>query len=199
MKLYGYPGTRTNRVRWLLEEVGASYELVTVEVARGGHKAPEHLARHPHGAVPVLEDGDLRLIESCAMVLHIADEHADAGLAPAPGTPERGLYYQWVVYAAATLDEPIVKTYFHSHLLPPARRDPAIVERYAPACTTALELLEAALAGRSYLLGDFSAADVAVGYALNLAGEAGLVAGSSRLAAYLESLRDRPAFKRAYG
>jgi glutathione S-transferase len=198
MRLYGFPRTRAYRVRWLLEEAGAPYEFVTVEVTKGAHRASEHLARNAHGKVPVLEDGELRLIESCAMLLHVADRFPEAGLAPKLGTPERARYYQWIVYAGATLDEPFIGTYFHTVLLPPERRDRAVVERHASTCATALGVLEAGLGDGDYLAGDFSAADVAVGYALDLVDKAGLLADRPRLAAYMQRLSARPAFQRTY-
>lgn len=198
IKLYGFPRTRAYRVRWVLEEAGAPYEFVTVEVTKGAHRHAEHLARNPHGKVPVLEDGNLRLIESCAMVLHVADRFPEAGLAPELGTPERARYYQWIVHAAATLDEPFVATYFHSVLLPPERRDATIVDRHAATCVTCLDVLEAALEDDDYLAGDFSAADVAVGYALNLVNAAGLFENRPRLADYMRRLSARPAFQRTY-
>jgi glutathione S-transferase len=198
LKLYGFPRTRAYRVRWALEEAGAPYAFVTVEVTKGAHRAAEHLARNPHGKVPVLEDGELRMIESCAMVLHIADRFPEAGLAPKLGTPERARYYQWTVHAGATLDEPLIATYFHTALLPPERRDPAVVQRHASSCATCLDVLESALEHDDYLAGAFSAADVAVGYAVHLADQAGLLAERPRLAAYMRRLSSRPAFARTY-
>ena len=73
MKLYYVPKTRAVRPRWLLEELGVPYELVRLDPARGETRTPEHLARQPLGHVPVLEDGELRLFESSAICLHLAE------------------------------------------------------------------------------------------------------------------------------
>ena len=64
MKLYHIPQSRSVRVRWMLEELGVPYETVQLSMTDGSLKTPEHLARHPHGAVPVLEDDGVTLIES---------------------------------------------------------------------------------------------------------------------------------------
>ena len=198
IKLYGFPRTRTNRVHWALEELGVPYEYVRVELVKGEHKRPEHLALHPHGSVPVLVDGDQTILESSAAVLYLADRYPEKQLAPP--VAERGAYYQWIVYAAATMDDPAIKCLFHTAILPPERRQAAIVEANRPACETAVAHLERSLAGRTWLLGErFSAADIAVGYALNILDALGLVAGAPQTAAYLARLRARPAFKAVYG
>lgn len=197
MKLYGFPLTRTNRVRWMLEELGAPYEYVHVDLRSGAHKTPEHRALHPHGSVPVLVDGEHTILESCAAVLYLADRFADRGLAPP--IDRRAAYYQWIVYAAATMDDPGIETLFHTRILPPERRRPEIVERHRPTCETIAAFLAASLAGRTWLLGDeFSAADVAVGYAVNILDMNGHVAGAPALADYLARLRGRPAYQRTY-
>jgi glutathione S-transferase len=199
MKLYGFPGTRTNRVRWLLEELGSDYDFLQVDVQRGAHKTPEHRALHPHGLVPVLQDGDSQLIESCAMLLHLADRHPEQGLAPPVGSEERGRYYQWIVYAAATLDEPAIDTYFHTVVLPEERRKPEVLERHRPRIEVALPFLAASLGDQPFLIGDrFTAADVAVGYPLNLLDRAGQLGRWQRVRDYLERLRSRPAFQRVF-
>src|SRR6185295_14654657 len=89
MKLFGFKGTRSNRVEWMLQEVGADYELVKVDLLTGEHKKPDHRARHAHALVPAFEDGKVHIIESAAACLYLADKYTDKRLAPAPGTPER--------------------------------------------------------------------------------------------------------------
>ena len=200
IKLHGFPQTRATRVHWMLEEVGADYEFVTVEIMKGAHKQPDYLAKHPHGRVPYFEDGDVKLLESCAAVLYLADKHADKKLAPPIDSPARADYYQWVVYAAATLDKPSIDTYFHKVVFPPERRRAEVVEEHRPTLEASMRILENALKGKTWLLGDaFSAADVAIGYSLNLADKAGAIVDAPGVAAYLGRLRERPAFKKAYG
>lgn len=198
MKLYGFPGTRSNRIQWLLEEVGAPYELVQVNLLEGANKRPEHMARHPHGYVPVLEDGGLTLIESAAMCMHLAD--VKKVLAPPVGTPARARYYQFIVYAVSVLDENVIPLYFHTHLLPDARRDEGIVARCRPIWEQAASYLEAQLGEGPYLLGeDFSVADIAVGYDLALAAQIGLLEVQPGLREYAARLSSRTAFRKVFG
>ncbi len=199
MKLFGFKGTRSNRVEWMLHEVGASYELVKVDLRAGAHKSPDHVGRHAHGLVPAFEDGDVRIIESAAACLYLADKFADKGLAPAPSSPERARFYQFAFYAVSTLDESVVPLYFQKVVFPPERRKQEVVDAKMPTWETAADFLTRELGENSYLLGkSFSAADVIVGYDLALAAKAGLLAGRPGLEAYVGRLTSRDAFKRAY-
>lgn len=199
MKLHGFPGTRSNRVRWMLEETGAEYEFVHVELLKGAHKSPEYLAKYPHGRVPYFEDGANVVFESCAALLYLGDKFPEKKLAPPAQGDARAAYYQWIVYAAATLDKPVIDTYFHKVVLPDDKRRPEVVAENKPVIDAALRILEHALEGKTYLLGDaFSAADVAIGYSMNLIDKAGCLVDAPRVAAYLARIRERPAFKKVY-
>src|SRR5947207_15156799 len=99
LKLFYVPQTRSFRPRWLLEELGVPYELVKMTAAQT--KTPEYLAVHPLGKVPALQDDGVTIFESAAIIAHLADKF---GLAPKAGTAQRGLYYQWIIFAMATLE-----------------------------------------------------------------------------------------------
>lgn len=199
MKLHGFPGTRSNQVRWMLEEVGAPYEFVHVELLKGAHKSPEYLAKYPHGRVPYFEDGDNVVFESCAALLYLADKFPEKKLAPPVDGGARAAYYQWIVYSAATLDKPVIDTYFHKVVLPEDKRKPEVVAEHQPVLAAALRILEPSLAGQAYVLGErFSAADIAIGYSLNLIDKAGSLIDAPGVAAYLARVRERPAFKTVY-
>ena len=104
MRLYHSPGTRGTRVVWTLEEIGEPYEVKIV--TREDRGSDEYRQRHPLGRVPVLELDDGRTIfESAAVCLHLADLHPGAGLIPSVGTYERGLTYQWSVFAMAEVEK----------------------------------------------------------------------------------------------
>ena len=111
MKLYYAPKTSAFRCRWMLEELGAPHELVNVSLQRGEHKRPEYLKIHPLGSVPALVDGDNNFIESAAIVMHLADKDPEQRFAPAPGSPERGHYYQWILFAMTNLYQVIHTPY----------------------------------------------------------------------------------------
>ena len=198
MKLYYHPQTRAGRPRWLLEELGVPYEIVPVDLSKGEHKTPAHKKIHPHGAVPALVDGDLTMFESAAICAYLADKFPEKGLAPAVGTAARGLYYQWLFYAMATLEPPVLQVFLNTRMLPEAERSPAAAEKGKAAFADVGRVLEQALTGKSFLLGErFSAADVVVGATLIWAGAMGLTAGYPELLRYCERLQARPAYARS--
>ncbi len=194
--LYHSPQSRSVRVRWMLEEIGTEYEVVPVDLKQ--ERSSAHLQVHPHGQVPALVDGDLALFESAAICLHLADRFPQANLAPAPGTPDRARYYQWMVYAVATLEQPILQIFLHTIQLPEAQRS---AEQAATGRQRAAEcnrVLGEALGDRPFLVGNqFSAADVMIGSTLAWASFMGVLDGAPVLAAYVERLMQRPAYQRA--
>jgi len=201
MKLYDatFPGTRGSRVRWMLEELGVPYEVAPLDPMKGEHKRPEYLQIHPHGVIPAVEIQGTPMIESAAICMQLADTHADRGLAPAPGSPERAAYYQWIVYAVATLDEPVVGWIMNAQILPEPARRPEAVEKGKKVWAIAAPFLDRSLTGRTWILGDqFSTADVVIGYDLAMAARLGGLEGHPALGAYVGRLTARPAFQKAY-
>jgi glutathione S-transferase len=199
MKLFYSQYTRAGRVRWMLEEIGVPFELVRISFAKGEHRTPEFLAVNPSGAVPALIDGDLKLSESSAIVMHLADKFADKGLAPALGTDARAEYYRWIVYVPATVDPVLEAITMHGRFFPEERRIPAFVEDGKRKWSSISKVLEAAVEGPRYVVGGaFSAADVIVGSALGWVGFLGMLGEHPKLAAYLDMVSSRPAYQRAY-
>lgn len=110
--LYGSPSTASLVVHWLLIELNVDFELRMLDFDRQQQKAPDYLALNPQGRVPtLLMDGQV-LTESAAIVLHLADLHPQAGLAPAPGSPARAAYYRWMFFSAYTL-MPAYRAWFY--------------------------------------------------------------------------------------
>lgn len=199
MKLYHSQFTRSGRARWMLEELGVSYDLERISFASGAHKTPEYLAINPHGVVPSLVDGDLKLVESSAIVMHLADKFADKKLAPPPGTDERAAYYRWMVYIPATVDPVLETLTMHTRFLPEDKRNPALVEAAKAKLAGIFKVLESAVDGREFVVGSsFTGADVVVASALGWVGFLGLLGDHPRLASYLGGLQQRPAYQRAY-
>jgi glutathione S-transferase len=194
--LYHVPLSRSLRVRWLLEELGLSYRLETRGF--GDLERPEHLALHPLGKVPVLADGDVVLFESGAILQHLLERHGEGRLEPKSGTPERSLYWQWFHYAEASVAPPLGLIVRHTMLLPEPERIPAVAEWARAQAAQVLAPVERALEGRSWLLPEFSAADVMMGYSVKLASLLRLLGGSTpNLTAYLARCEERPAYRRA--
>jgi len=190
LKLYSHSRAgRPPRVRWALEEAGAEYEdvVLTPEEAR----AAEHRERHPLGRVPALEDEEGVLWESAALCLQVADLYPDAGLIAAPGSHERGLVYQWCVFAMSELEPALIRLY-------QARAGKGSEEDANEQLAPRLESLTAALDGSEFLVGNrFTIADVVVGGVLSIAKTLDVVpAGPVR--AYVDRLDARPAKQSAY-
>jgi glutathione S-transferase len=196
MKLYYAPKSRATRPRWLLEELGVPYELVRLDLSAKQHRTPEYLAVHPHGLVPAFSDGEVTIFESLAIILHLADRYPEKGLAPAPGSPERARYYQWMAYAVATLEPVVMKISGHAKLSP-AEQDAAAMDEQRRKFTDIANVLSRTLEGRDYLLGGFSAADVPIGALLVWARSLGLLEGHPVLQAYTARVSARPAFQRS--
>ncbi len=182
---------RPIRVVWALEEVGADYELVTISPEEG--RSAEHLARHPLGRVPVLEDDQGPLFESTALVFHIAELFPVAGLLPPAGSHERAVVQGWSIFAMTELEAPAIESYRQRDANPEASATAAA------RCVDAVAALEGALSGTPpYLVGSrFTVADIVAGGVLGVAVRVGAIEPSATSTAYLESLAARPAWQRA--
>ena len=190
VRLYYMPRTRSSRVLWMLEEIGEPYELT--EIAGADRRSDAHLGRHPLGRVPALEleDGTV-MFESAAICLQLADLHPDAGLTAPPGSSERALTYQWVLFAMTELEGPLFRWL--------RERAEGIVEsasrqRFADAAGA----LEKALEGRDWVLGErFTVADLLCASILEGAHSRELLDTWPGLRAYVERGTARPAYARA--
>jgi glutathione S-transferase len=155
MKLYYNPQSRAAIAKWMLDECGADYEIVPIDLAKREHKTPEFLAINPAGKLPALIDGEARLFENAAIGICLADKYPQARLAPAIDAPERGRYLSLIVWSTAQLD--------------PAMGDHLLGLETAPqrGWTTfeeAKDVVERELGDGPYLFGDwFTAADVLIG------------------------------------
>ena len=186
------------RPRWLLEEIGAPYELVTLDFSKNEHKTAAYLKIHPHGAVPALVDGELTMFESAAICTYLADKFPEKHLAPPLGTPARGLYYQWMHYSMATLEPPVIQVFMHAVMLPEAQRSAAAADEGRTKFADVAGVLSRALKGRPFILGEhFSAADVMLGSTLSWSSFLGLLNEQPEVQAYVKRLSERPAFQRA--
>ncbi len=200
--LYYAPRTRAFRARWLLEELEVPYHLRRVDLAGGEQRTPDYRAIHPLGAVPALvlpEPGSERtVIESAAICLQLADRHLDRGLAPPHDSTLRAGYYQWVVFAAATLDPLVAPIFARAQRAPASRRAEVATDDEHERFARTVGALRPTLARGPHLLGAaFSTADVLVGSVLAWADDVGLLRSARELEPYLARLRARPAFVRA--
>lgn len=181
-------------VRWALEEVGLPYEVRLVSFAE--MKEPAHLALQPFGQIPTYEDGTVKLFESGAIVLHIAQSHA--GLLPEePGA--RGRAIAWLFAALSTLEPPVLDRETAGFLERDepwhAARQPLLESRIR----ARLDALAASLDEAEWLVdGTFSAGDLQMVTVMRRLVSSGLLDGYPTLAAYVARAEARPAFQRAF-
>lgn len=197
LKLFHVPGTRSTRIIWLCEELGIPLEIEPVSFSPEFRMSPEWLARNPVGKVPVLEDGELSMFESGAMIQYILDRYGNGQLQPAPGTPEHAVYLQWCWFGEATFARPLGEIVNHRRNFDP--EIPEVVDEMAGRALLCVAALDGALQGKDYLLGDFSAADIMNGYCLMLCNR--LIPKHSYQTAnqYWERLSVRPGALKAFG
>jgi glutathione S-transferase len=191
--------TRDCRPRWLLDELGLAYERIDVDIFAGAGRSDEYLARNATGKVPFLEDGEVAIFESGAIVTYLADTYGVPALAPELTSPDRARYLQWMFYAPATLDGPTTRLFAARYLYPSREGAEERARAAEHEFSTAARALERGLGERTHLLGDrFSAADVMIGSALVWADRAGGLVRYPVLKRYLGTLSERPSFQRVF-
>ena len=204
-ELYEWPPTRSQRARWALEELEVPYTGRKIVLPEQEQDSAAYRAIHPLGVVPALRTEAYTIFESVAIVLQLIDEHPEKGLAPAPGSPERALYYQWSVFACAELDPAIMLVFDNTlrplaHMRPPGTpHDAELAERGRRDFAIRAEIVSRALCDRDHLLGaQFSGADILIGHSCFMARFTGMLGDFPVLEAYYERLSRRPAHRRAY-
>lgn len=188
---YTNPMSRGRIVRWMLEEVGQPYRTEVLDYAK--MKAPAYLAVNPMGKVPALAHGSTVVTECAAICAYLADAFPQAGLAPAPGSPDRGPYYRWLFFVAGPLEAAVTDRTLGVEIKPEQQR----MAGYG-SYGDVMDALEKGLDGREHLASDrFSAADLYVGSHLDWGMGFGTVEKRPAFQAYVARLRERPAYKRA--
>ena len=198
LKLHFAPNSRAGRIVWLLEELGLEYDLNAMAFHPKDLKSDEHRKRHPLGRIPVLEDGDVSIFESGAIVEYVMARYGDGGLKPAVDAPEFPEYLQWFHYCEGMVMPPINTIMVHSVLLPPERRDQTALEQAQRLLGRAVAPVNEALAGREYLVGAFTAADIMLGHSIFMANRLGQVSDEmGNVKEYIGHIEARPAFQKA--
>ena len=198
LTLHFAPNSRAGRIVWLLEELELAYDINKMAFHPQDLKSDEHRARHPLGRVPVLDDGDVRIFESGAIVEYVLARHKNGGLRPAEAAAEFPDYLQWFHYCEGMVMPPVNTIVVQTVLLPLDRRDETALAQAKRLLSKALEPVNDALEGRDYLIGEFSAADIMLGHACFMSNRLGCVGDEMlHLKAYVERIANRPAFKTA--
>ena len=191
MKLFWHPQTRAARIVWLLEEAGVDYERVLIDIRDPqAPRDPQFAAASPMGKVPALVDGDVRMADSAAIGIYVADRYPDSGLAPGVEDSQRGAYLYWMLYT-------------------PGVMEPAMMEKFAgltPNRFSAgwgdfdamVETLAKGLEAGPWILGErFSAADVMLGSSVHFMHTFTMLPDVAVLEEYRQRCTARPAFQRS--
>jgi glutathione S-transferase len=195
MKLYEFGVSRSTRAHWVLREAGVRYETVKVDLTKGEQRAPEFLAINPYGKLPVLVDGDITVTESAAICTYIAEKFPAANLIPAPATADRAQYYQWVCFCIAEMEPHLWSIRKNMMLYPKEQRSRLAIRVGRMEYDKSTSILENHLSRNDHILGAvFSAADIVIAYNLFWANTMNLLGEFPVLHAYLERVRQRPAF-----
>jgi glutathione S-transferase len=203
--------SRSQRVLWLLEELGVPYEVRRYERDKETRMAPPELLQvHPLGKSPVVTDGELTVAETGAIVEYLVDTYGQGRLRPAAGTPDFLRYRYWLHFAeGSAMPFLVMKLIFDriasaklNFLIKPVARGIAnqvLGSFVMPNIRRQLAFMETELAAREWFAGsEFSAADVMMSFPLEAAAQrGGLDAEQPKLLAFLERIHARPAYRRA--
>lgn len=203
--------SRSQRILWLLEELGLDYDIKRYQRDPATMLAPPALREvHPLGKSPVITDGDLTLAESGAIIEYLVERYGEGRLAPRPGTPERLRYIHWMHYAEGSAMPPLLLQLVFGRLdkgkmpffIRPVAR--AIKNRVKasfiePRINQHLDYMEGELARHPWFAGaEFTAADIQMSFPVEAAAaRGGLNRSRPKLMAFLERIHARPAYRRA--
>jgi glutathione S-transferase len=194
---YHAPMSTAVLTHWAIEELGIACEKVKLDLSKGDTRTPEYLKLNPNGLVPLLVHDGVPIFESAAIAIYLGETFGtDKGLFPAPG-PQRGAAISWIVWGNVTLGGAMNRyAYSASDRIPEERRNAKAAEVARQDTEKAFGTLDAAVAGRQWLVGDsFSLVDVHVA---GFAAYAGFVGLDTKPFANLEALRTRATSRPAY-
>ena len=190
IKLFWCPQTRASRILWMLEEMDEPFEVEMVDIRNPETKTAEFLVASPMGKVPAIEDGPVKIADSSAIALYLADRYPACGLAPAIDDPLRGSYLYWMTFTPGVI-EPSMAEKFNQWEV---NRGSSGWGDY----DLMMEVLETGLKDGPWLLGErFSAADILVGSSIYFMKLFGILPETPVLETYLERCLARPAYAKA--
>ncbi|MDJ0846816.1 MAG: glutathione S-transferase [Myxococcota bacterium] len=189
--------SRSTRIVWLLEELGLEYEIELHERDPATQRAPESLRKvHPLGKSPVVQDGDLVLVESGAIVEYLCRCRARGRLVPPESSPDFARYLQWMHFAEGSAVLPLLLDLLLGMV--PAAAESFLAGYVEDEIEKVLGYMDDELAGRPWFSGEaFSAADLMMTFVVEFASMRGKLEGRANLHAFLERVHARPAYQRA--
>jgi glutathione S-transferase len=192
-----YGEGRGFRVIWLLEEMGLPYRLRSVDLLAGVENDPEFLAINPGGFIPAIQDGDVTMVESIAIMEYLIARFGPTPLAPAPNDPAFAMYQQFLHLGEAGLGANIQVVVVSSFIAPESERDNWGARWALDQFNNRMKLVTRQLARAPYMAGEaFTAADISVTYTLNLARRRGGIVLGEAERAYMDRTTARDGYKR---
>lgn len=160
-RLFYAVGSAAQGVRMILEEIGASYELIESTIDMSKPRPPEQLAVNPNGWVPVLLWDDKGMYECAAITVFLCDRHPEANLAPEADAPERGLFLQTLVYFSNTVQTAFQTFYYPDRFADTPEGEPGAKRRGIRRLRESWKVIDDQIGGNEWVLGErFSAADI---------------------------------------
>lgn len=188
--------SRSQRILWLLEELGAPYEISHYQRDAVTNLAPPELcAIHPLGKSPVIEDNGQVVFESAAIVEYICERHGGAHLVPERGTPDHIRYLEWLHFAEGSAMTPILLNIYTSRL---GEGGAPLRPRIDQQLQSHFQYMEDQLSTSGYFVGDrLTGADIMMSFPAEAAVKMGHAADKPKLAAFVAAIHARPAYKAA--
>ena len=160
-KLFWSPGTAAMAPQAVLEEIGAAYEPVRIDIAARQHAQAEYRKLNPNGRIPTLVDGDFVLFETAAICQYLTDRHPEAQLAPPVGSHDRGRYYQWLTYMTNTVQVGFLGWFHPDWTFADAERQAALKAAAEQELYRAFQVIDAGIAGQPWMAGEpFTTCDI---------------------------------------
>jgi len=196
LTLHHLNDSRSQRILWLLEELGTPHELVRYQRNQQTRLAPPELVRiHPLGKSPVIVDGDIRIAESGAIVDYIIRRYGKGAMMPAPGSAEYETYNEWLHYAEGSAMLPLMLNLYVSRL---KEAGAPLHPRIDSELANHLGYTDRALQGREFFVGQsLSGADMQMIFVAEMAKVFDRLAPYGNLSGWLSRMHARPAFQRS--
>jgi glutathione S-transferase len=194
LRIYGVARTRAFRALWIAKELGLDYEHIPIDIGDAGARSPDYLAINPNGRLPAIDDGGFGLWESLAITLYLAKKHGRFYPTTLEGEAKA---WQWTLWSLQEVDRGVNIWSLHAVRLPPEDRDQQRRAEALKVLEAPFKVLDGALAGRAYLLGDdFTVADLNVAAVISRAIDMDLSA-TPRIGDWLKRCLERPAAREA--
>lgn len=194
--IYGSPRSSSGRCFWCLEEIDETYDAKPLNFKEKEHKSLAYLKINPNGKVPTLTDDDFVIWESIAINFYLAETYKPELLGL--DNKQHGLVQQWSLWGIAELQSPIIGAFIQLVFVPEERRDNGIIEKAMAKIPGLLKVLDDALEGKNYLVGDdFTLADLNVASIASLCSEIKFdLTAYKNIQTWLTQISERPAFKK---